>query len=234
MTTDLLAEIAEGREQESSKPRADAEAVLVASRSIYTGQPELSHPPRVVDLADLIARADQHIALAKDGTATATKSLHNDLEPEEVAHVATLLDIFNTQPIQHLMLKLPPVEAPDDTASTGQAVGGGAPVPCTPHIKISNKGWWGIELYLDHCFCSEVSILTGGAAVGAAVVFEIIKEAFGVAVFGALGGVWIALISATIAAYVAMIVKADTYCTPNAGCKLVFTWFAPAFIRTMC
>jgi hypothetical protein len=173
---------------------------------------------------DLIARADAHIGLADDGTATIGDRISEALTPAELEYVQLLVSLHNARPAGQRATAADR-NAPPRRQTGPQALG----APCVANAS-ATAYWWGFRIYMDHCLCNDIAFGIAGGSTVTGVVFGILAAT---EVVSAIGAGWIGLAVGIIVTMAAWIAWADGYCG-GVGCNYNQSWTVQGWITTVC
>lgn len=212
----------------------DDDIIIVAPEHPYfTRHMPEKYRPRVVEIHDLIARADEYVTIADNGDAVIAKAIEKAMSRAEVEHVETLVSIHNMKLHERYPFQIKPVddsESTTDTSNTGttsQPLGDPPPTPCTPHVTFTAH-WWGFRIYMDHCMCNALKL--GTYVSGVASVVTALLAAAGLSI----ANPYIALAVGLISLMLGWIAWADGYCIPNSGANYNQSWTVQGWITTVC
>lgn len=179
---------------------------------------------QLVEIDDLIARADAHVDLAEDGTASISERIGEALSPLEVEHVKLLVSLHNARPAglratpvgRNIALKM---------RSEPQALGDACVASASARTY-----WWGFRIYMDHCLCNDIAFAVGAGTGATGVIFGLLSAT---EVVTAVGAGWVGLAVGIIVTLAAWIAWADGHCN-GAGCNYNQSWTVQGWITTVC
>jgi len=178
---------------------------------------------RIVEMDDLIARADPHVSVGEDGMATISDQASEVLSPLELDHVRLLVSLHNAKPSQ-MRATSADRNVPLRTRRPPQAL-----ERCVESANVTTY-WWGFRIYMNTCLCNDIKFIIAGGSTIISAVFALMVEA-GAAT--AIGSVWLGLAVGIIVTMAAWIDWADNYCG-NMGCNYNQTWTVQGWITTVC